>query len=159
MTDYNFMCDYESSGYINVNCKNSSTEMPNCNVSIHIISSLDQTYATLSSSTKPTSCTPQNCDIIDKSTLCIPAECGCTPITGNTKSEIMSVTMMNKHRTNNFSNSTIVAALGALVGLLLVLLATVSAVLAWTCWLLKKRNGIKFNTEYQLRYVRVHVRN
>jgi hypothetical protein len=34
-----------------------------------------------------------------------------------------------------------------------VLLATVSAILVWTCWLLKKRNSMKFNTEYQLRYV------
>ena len=141
MTGYNITCDCES---INENDENCITEMPNCNVSIRI------------SNLKPTSCTPQDCESMEKSTLCIPAECGCIE---NTTPEVTSAAMNNKHSTSNFSNSAVVAALGALVGLLLVLLATVSAVLAWTCWLLKKRNGIKFNTEYQLRYVRVHVRN
>ena len=160
MEGYNFTCEDENNGYINIKCEDFNSGMPNCNV-LYItddISSLGQNHPTSSSSPvtgKPTSCTPQDCESIDKPTLCIPAECGCTPIIENTASEVTSVAVNDKHTTSNFSNSTIVAALGALVGVLLVSLATVSAVLAWTCWLLKKRNGMKFNTEYQSRYVTV----
>ena len=134
LVDYNHVCgdQEESSGY-NINCEDFNGEMLDCNVSIEDII---------------LSCLGEN-----DQTLCTPAKCECTPTSENTASEVTSAAMNDKHSASNFSNSTVVAALGALVGLLLVLLATVSAVLAWTCWLLKKRNGIKLNTEYQLRYV------
>ena len=49
------------------------------------------------------------------------------------------------------NNSTTVAALGAVVGLLLLLLVTVTSILVWTCWILKKMEGMKFNAEHQIR--------
>ena len=41
--------------------------------------------------------------------------------------------------------------LGALVGLLLMLLVIVTTVLVWTCWLQRKRGQMNFNAEHQLR--------
>ena len=49
------------------------------------------------------------------------------------------------------NNSTIVAVLGALLGLLLVLLVVVTTTLVGTCWQLKKRGGLNFNAEHQIR--------
>ena len=93
-------------------------------------------------------------------------DCSCGPDSHNQqicKSEPTTGSMIinNGFSTSNSSNSTALplanstelalAALGAIVGLLLVLLITVSTVLAWTCWLLKRRGGMKFNTENELR--------
>ena len=132
---------YDHEGYINLIC-----DWLICNISIVNISCIPG---------EPTPCTQKESEPTSKPTPCIPSEslCECTPpISENTTSKVTSAAVNDKHST---SNSTIVAALGALVGVLLVLLATVSVVLAWTCWLLKKWNGMKFNSEYQLRYVRV----
>ena len=95
----------------------------------------------------------------DEPTPYIPAECEYTPASENTTPESTSVVKNDRHSTSNSSNLTITAALGALVGLLLVLLVAVTAALTWTCWLLKKWKGIKCNSEYQLRYVKMHVQN
>ena len=143
---------YDHEGYINITCENVYYNgWSICNISIVNISCLGLIPG------EPTSYTQTKSEPTDNPKTCAPSECECTPpISENTESKVTSITINDEH---SISNSTIVAALGALVGVLLVLLATVSAVLAWTCWLLKKRNEIKFNTEYQLRYVRVHVQN
>ena len=146
MEGYDFICDGgEEFGYIGINCENNSdgNSMSLCNVSISRwdISSHDQRTTT----EKPSS---------------TPAECKCTPPDSeNTESETTSIIIKFNDNTNNSSNSTIVAALGALVGLLLLLLVAVTAVLAWTCWQLKKWKRMKFDAEYQLRYVKIHRQN
>jgi hypothetical protein len=182
VVDYNLvsdlMCDLEDIGsgyYININCEGLDTQ---CNVSIvDILCQNDQIWSTTkeptpctqekcqcsnnptsaeyTSTDEPTSCTLECCESTHKHILCTLAECGCTPINENGASEATSGVINDKHSTSNSSNSTVVAVLGALVAVLLVILATISAILAWTCWQLKKRNRMKFNTEYQLRYVRV----
>ena len=147
MADYNFMCSLEHYRYININCEDNdydeSIEMSKCNVSIVDMSCSDQNYQTWSKIT------------FDKPTTYTPAECKCTSVSENSASETTSVVTNDGRSTSNCSNSIIVGALGALVGLLLVLLVTVTATLTWTCWLLKKWKGMKFNAEYQLRYTRV----
>ena len=89
--------------------------------------------------------------------MTMPEKCICDtdngPCDESCKSESTSenVTIINGFSFSNSSNSTIVAALGALVTLLLVLLVIVTTCLAWTCWLLKKRGGVKFSSESQMR--------
>jgi hypothetical protein len=173
------VCDLEYNGYyiININCEGLNTQ---CNVSIVDISCLGQNDQIWSTTNKATPCTQEECQCndsptkaehtsiekstiytleeckcTDEPTLCTPEECGCTPISENGASKATSVTINDQRSTSNVLNSTVIAILGALVVVLLVILATVSAVLAWTCWQLKKRNSMKFNTEYQLRYVTV----
>lgn len=150
MEGYNFTCDNENNGYINIKCEDFDNGMPNCNV-LYITDDVGPTSSGSTVTSKPI-CTLEDCESICKQILCTSAECGYTTVT-------ISDSTASKAALNDKCNSTVVAALGALVGLLLVLLATVSAVLAWTCWLLKKRNGMKFNSEYQSRYITVHVRN
>ena len=53
--------------------------------------------------------------------------------------------------TPEVNNLTTVAVLGAVIGLLLLLLVIVSSILVWTCWLLKKRGEMKFNAEHRIR--------
>ena len=71
-------------------------------------------------------------------------ECDQTPSDPEVTSEV-------KQQFNCGNNSTIIAVLGAVVGLLLLLLVTVITILVWTCWLLKKRGGLKYNAEHQMR--------
>ena len=160
VAECDFMCDYNR--YIDINCGVANGEengMYECNASIRAdmsyISYLCQNEPFIlvdsnNANKKSIACTaPVECDT---STICTPAECGCTPVVENTTSDVIN-------DTSNSSNSTVVAALGALVGLLLVLLVAVTAVLTWTCWQLKKWKGMKFNAEYQLRYVKMHRQN
>ena len=96
---------------------------------------------------------------IDEPTPCILAECEYTPASENTAPESTSVVINDRHSTSNSQHTTITTVLGALVGLLFLLLVAVTTVLTWTCWQLKKWKGMKCNTEYQLRYVKMRVQN
>ena len=122
----NMMCDYHNS-------------KPTCNASI----TCSQYYTTTVDDMQIV--TPKYCDCsLDndlKSTTSEPELITDDTVTKYGFSRVMS----------NSSHSTIIAALGALVGLFIVLLVIVSTVLAWTCWLLKRREGMKFNTEYEQR--------
>ena len=60
-------------------------------------------------------------------------------------------TTTSDDKLNSCNNSLTIALLGAIVGLLLLLLVTVTSILVWTCWLLKKRGEMKYNAEYQIR--------
>lgn len=75
----------------------------------------------------------------------------CVTSTEISEPELMTdgATKIDRLCTTNSPNSTIVVALGVLAALLLVLLVIVTAVLIWTCWLLKRRREMKYN--YQLR--------
>ena len=125
-------------GSISVDCDITDTSKK-CNVSITNCNQYYNDYTT--SATEKTM---------------MPEECKCNTDIGpseSSESELTSegVTKINGLSTDSSSNSTIVAVLGALVGLLLVLLVIVTTGLVWTCWLLKKRGGLKLSSESQMR--------
>ena len=125
----------DEDGTIIVNCDTiGNNSMETCNVSITCVRC----------------CTPTINAIPTKKS----DDCNCGPDSDNqqnckSKPTTGSMIINNGFNTSNSSNSTALAlanstalalaALGAIVGLLLVLLITVSTVLAWTCWLLKKK--------------------
>ena len=81
--------------------------------------------------------------------MTVPKECTCNTDIGpsiSSYSELTSdgVTIINGLSTGNSSNSTIIAVLGALVGLLLVLLVIVTTGLVWTC---RSTAGKKTNSD------------
>ena len=81
----------------------------------------------------------ENCKV-----LMVEYECDECPSSPEATSEV-------QQQFTSDNNSTIVAVLGALLGLLLVLLAVVTTTLVGTCWQLKKRGGLNFNAEHQIR--------
>ena len=137
--DDDFLCEQEHNISFNATCGHKSGDISKCNVSITNVPFCDQHH----SPSMPTT---------DKPTT--PAECKCTStsVSENSVSEATAVVSNTGCSTSNSSN--LIIALGTLVGLLLVLLVIViivSTVLAWTYWKLKRRGGMKSNTEYELR--------
>ena len=143
------MCDLENNT-IGIKCDDKDSKPSICIVEDVHVSCLDQNEPTWpnNATEEPTPCIPAECECTDKPT-CTPAECGHTHVNQNNTPE----------PTSDSSNLTITAVLGALVGLLLLLLVAVTAILIWTCWQLKKWEGMKCNAEYQLRYVKMYVQN
>lgn len=122
-----YYCDGMSDGEFNctISFKDSSTQLGHCN-------NLTST---------PTNC-ESTCDNENKE----PSDPEVTYTDSMTKASQLS-----RDTSTSNSSTTILVVLGALIGLLLVLLVMVTTGLLWTCWLLKRRGGIMFNNELQLR--------
>ena len=95
----------------------------------------------------------------DMKTTTTEPECNCDTST-QCRSEPTTDGMIINHTEQSCISRTTVAVLGALVGLLLTVLAIVTTSMIWTCWLLKKsremsrgsiQHEAKINAEYQLR--------
>ena len=80
----------------------------------------------------------------------IPTVCTSTPdatITTTGEREDTQLTTMKALSSTNEECVTTITGLGAVVGLLVVLLAAVTTGWVWTCWIMKKRGGIIINSK------------